>query len=245
MYKSASKPVISSFYRPKTPLHLNGRLNAQVESDIVGYQTMEITKEFTLLGVSFFSLTDNTQDVIAVNDFVSGEFAHGDQIQIPNATGSYDIAAWNSNLQKWCTERRGNPTTTESALMLEKGDGVWLKTKVAPLTITLKGRVLSDTTAEFDCARQYRLISLPVHEGISVNSPKLAWANLNHKDQIQVTNNSGSYDIAAWNANVQKWCTERRGNPTTTESTLTIPPYEAVWVVSVSADASCTYDSTK
>ena len=232
-------------------MHLNGRLNAQVESDIVGYTTVEVTKEYTLLGVSFFDLNDSTQDTIAINDFIAGDFAHGDQLQVPKATGtSYDIAIWNADEGKWCTSRRGQPTTTESPIILKKGDGVWLITPAVtttnPMQVILKGRALASTTATYDCAQQYRLVSLPIYDAVPVNSPSLTWANLKNGDQIQIPKATGSsYDIAVWNASLNKWCTSRRGQPTTTESALTFSPYAAAWVVSTGESASCVYNSAQ
>ena len=229
----------------------NGRLNAAVESDVVGYTTVEITKEYTLLGVSFFNLDDSTQDTIAINDFVTGDFTHGDQLQVPKETGSsYDIAIWNETEGKWCTSRRGQPTTTASTIEIKKGDGVWLLSKSAtettPVEIVLKGRALISATATYNCAQQYRLVSLPTYDSVPVNSTKLEWTNLQHGDQIQIPKSTGnSYDVAVWNSTLSKWCTSRRGQPTTTESTLAFSPYSAAWVVSTSDAASCTYDSTK
>ena len=230
-------------------MKLNGRLNAAVESDVVGYTTVEITKEYTLLGVSFFDLADNTQDTIAINDFVTGDFTHGDQLQVPNALNSYDVAIWNSTVGKWCTSRRGQPTTVESSIVLKKGDGIWFISKAAtattPVQIILKGRALTAATATYDCAQQYRLLSLPIYAPVSVNATSLTWTNLQHGDQIQIPNALNSYDVAVWNANLNKWCTSRRGSPTTVESPLTFDPYVAAWVVSTGDATTCTYDATK
>jgi hypothetical protein len=69
----------------------NGRLNAAVESDVVGYQTVEINKEWTLMGVNFVDLENATTDKIPVFSLMSGDFGVGDQIQIPRMNGA-DVA---------------------------------------------------------------------------------------------------------------------------------------------------------
>ena len=230
-----------------------GTATAAVQSDVVGYTTIEVTQKYTLLGVSFFDLADSTQDTIPVNDFISGDFADGDQIQVPKngSTSEYDRAAWNSELGKWCTIRFNKPSTTESSIVLKKGTGVWFvsfqATEQAPVKVTLKGRALLSATAEYDCAQKYSLVSLPIYEAVSVNATSLIWAGLQDGDQIQVPKNGSTteYDRAAWNSKLGKWCTIRFNKPSTTESPVMFKPYEAAWLVSTGTDASCIYDSTK
>lgn len=234
-------------------LFLNGRLNAAVESDVVGYSTVKITDKWTLLGVSFFGLSNSETDgdSIKINDFVSGDFSAGDEIHVKRGV-SYLFATWNETLGKWCDLGAfGAPSSTESSIVLEKGDGLWLKTPgvgetITELPITLSGRAVINTTATYNCASKYHLMSLPIHSDVSINDASLTWTGFSQGDQIQIPVGGGSYKFAGWNATLGKWCNLGAfGIPSNTESVETIPPYRSVWVVSASETASCSYDSTK
>ena len=248
------KPSYALFLCPPplltiTPFpHLNAPLSAAVESDTVGYTTIEITQDFALLGVSFMGLTPQSETTMPINEFLDGTFVEGDQIQVLNPeTQQYEIAAWNAELSLWCTSRRGSATTTPSPVVLTLGDAIWLKTSATtekPIEITAKGRVCT-AALEYKLGNRYQLLSFPAFESLAVNSPKLTWTGLKHGDQLQVLGPNGQYEIAAWNAELNLWTTSRRGNPTTTPSTLEIPGYSGAWFVSSGENAMCSFDITK
>ncbi|MEG2724952.1 MAG: hypothetical protein RR982_03775, partial [Kiritimatiellia bacterium] len=130
-------------------MHQNAPLNASaaVESPIVGYQTISLTQKFTLVGINFSPLT--AKDAPApclLNDVISGDFVHGDQIQIQNGNG-YKLAGWNSSLKKWCkTTADGIVSDIVSPLEITPGVGFWVVSKNAksdhPVQMKTCGQVL-------------------------------------------------------------------------------------------------------
>ena len=181
LHKSASKPVISSFYRGFTPLHLNGRLNAQVESDIVGYTTIEVTKEWTLMGVNFTGLDNPSTEEIPILSLISGNFSAGDQIQIPKINGA-DVTEWNPAIGKWCTISRGKVTEKEATYTIAAGQGFWLKSTTAsltsPLNVQISGKVYDGDSLTVALGQQYTIFSPISPTEIEVNSEELVWESL-------------------------------------------------------------------
>ena len=74
----------------ESPLHKNAPLSAAVESDVVGYTTVELTTKFTLVGINFSSL--DGADAVPVNEIISGNFSDGDELQIQSIKRG--LGAW-------------------------------------------------------------------------------------------------------------------------------------------------------
>ena len=222
---------------------------AEVSSAVIGMQEIEITSTWTLLGVSFFDMTDADAKTISIHDFLSGDFVAGDQIQVPNDAGAYKIAEWNETVGAWCARARGGVTDTLSTATLKSGDGIWLKkvdaSTASPKTITTFGRVILSPEVTVEFPNQYKLVSLPIFEEVEINSDKFTWSGLAHGDMVQVPNDAGAYTIAAWNETVGAWCVQTRRGITDTLSTLTVKPFVGAWLVSTSASATCTYKASK
>ena len=219
----------------------NGRLNAQVESDIVGYQTIEITSQWTLLGMNFVGLENDTTDEIPFLSMISGDFAHGDEIQVQNIGGGYSRAGWNSTVGKWCSFGRTGLSANESTLTIPAGTGFWLKSSAT--TIQIAGKVYTGEDISVVIGKQYKIFAPLVPEALPVNSDLLVWENFNHNDEIQIPNAGGGYSRARWNSTVGKWCTIGRTGVTSTPSDATIPSSASIWVISTNDSADVTVKS--
>jgi LysM repeat protein len=219
---------------------LSGRLNAQVESDIVGYTTVEVTKEWTLMGVNFTGLDNPSTEEIPILSLISGNFSAGDQIQIPKINGA-DVTEWNPAVGKWCTISRGKVTEKEATYTIAAGQGFWLKSTTAsltsPLNVQISGKVYDGDPLTVALGQQYTIFSPISPTEIEVNSEELVWESLSHGDQVQIPTANGA-EIAGWNSNLNKWCTISRNKVTTTPSTIKIKAGASVWVVSTNADAT-------
>jgi hypothetical protein len=215
-----------------------GTATAAVESDIVGYQTVTLTKKWNLLAVQFGELGVN-EDAVAVNSvFCNVEgLADKDQLQIPEGK-SYTIVEWNATTKKWCAY--GNPNA-ESDAVVTRGRGVWLQATGAsdanPVVLTVSGAIALNRDAD-DFSTGYTIVCPPAPlAGTSINTPAMVWDGLADKDQLQVPEGS-SYNIAEWNATTKKWCAYGNAN---LESTLTFPEGAACWLMTKSANASMTF----
>ena len=146
LHKSASKPVISSFYRGFTPLHLNGRLNAQVESDIVGYTTvtMEAGKWYQV-GSPFVALEEGT--TLKLNDVFTTGFGAGDTLQLySSVNSSYTTYRWNTYKNGWATNT--SPVATLADVTLPVGQAVFINKKVDG-DVILTGKVSAEEAVTF------------------------------------------------------------------------------------------------
>lgn len=221
-----------------------GVASAAVESDIVGYASRTIEPgQWTLIGVNFVDLEEGDVDNVPLFSMISGDFAHEDEIQIPQATGAgYDRARWNANVNAWCTVVRNKVTTTPSDLTLAAGSGFWLKTSATDLSIS--GKVYAGEDVTVTVGKQYKIFSAAIPQDVSINSDLLVWEGFAHNDEVQVPQATGAgYDRARWNADVNAWCTVVRNTVTTTPSTLTIDPCVSIWVVSTSDTSTVTTKS--
>jgi hypothetical protein len=140
--KSASKPVISSFYRPKTPLHLNGRLNAQVESDIVGYTTitMEAGKWY-MVATPFAALDDALLEGATLNQlYGNAGFATGDTLYVL-INGLFQPRYWIQGTTAETTGWSTRPTRlVEDPALVKPGQSVYIS-KGSAGDIVLAGAV--------------------------------------------------------------------------------------------------------
>lgn len=216
----------------------NGRLNAQVESDIVGYTTLTLTKQWNLLAIQFGDLATGSDSVDVNTIFSSIEgLSDKDQLQIPKGK-SYEVVEWNATTKKWCV--LDNPEV-ESTATVTRGRGVWLRvtggSEAKPAVITVAGSVALNRDAD-NFSTGYTIVCPPAPlTGESINHSSMMWDGLVDKDQLQVPKGS-SYSVAEWNATTGKWCV--LDNPEA-ESPLTFPEGAACWLMTKSNTASMTF----
>lgn len=211
-------------------LFLNVPLFAAVESDIVGYTTMNFTQKYNLVGVSFATL--GGEDEIPVNEFISGEFTEGDQLQIQSGTGGYNVLEWRNS--QWC----GYGSSVASDRVVKRGTGVWIVTKQAttdnPVTAMVSGAVKLDNGLEVAFGQKYVIAAPGIPIEVAVNSNIFSWTDLSDGDQLQIPNGTGGYNVLQWKDG--QWC----GYGSNIPSERTIPVQTAVWIVSTSATAKVT-----
>ena len=217
----------------ESPLHKNAPLSAAVESDVVGYTTIELTKKFTLVGINFSSL--NGDDALPIREAVSGEFGEGDQLQIQNEYGSYIVLEWKNG--QWYGLDSDTPATVE----VRRGTGVWIvsntASKESPVRAVVQGAVnLSDSlTTDFGNSFVIAAAGLPVDT--TPNSNLFKWEGVKDGDNLQIPNEYGSYTVLQWEAG--QWVGDN-----STPATAKIPKESAIWLISSSPDAKVIIDPT-
>ena len=162
LHKSASKPIISSFYRGLTPLHLNGRLNAQVESDIVGYTTVTAQPGFTLMALPFNDLASD--DGISIQNLVTGDIAANSTIQYWDGT-KLNVLTYRvrGGVGSWY---KGTATADKKFF---PGEGFWFNSKATEdITLTIAGRVEEDAGLAVN-KNDVALIGAAVPKTLSLN----------------------------------------------------------------------------
>ena len=197
LHKSASKPVISSFYCGFTPLHLNGRLNAQVESDIVGYTTitMEAGKWYQV-GAPFVALEDNAK--VSLKKTFNTGFSAGDTVYIfSEAAGTYaDVRTWGtaSTGETTWLNSRGKP----SDISLDAGAALFILKKTTE-DVVLAGKVSANEVVQFGSATSgsWAQIVLPYPEPTDLNA--MTWTGLQEGDELHVYDpDAGTYAITRY-----------------------------------------------
>lgn len=222
-------------------LFLNVPLFAAVESDIVGYTTVTTTTRFTLMAVSYLSLSGDGTDLIDPNEIFQGVegLQDNDLLEIPRANDvSYDFAYWSSALGKWCNEDLTTPTTFK----LTRGRGFWILARGAtastPVKMTLAGTV--NTHKNADALNQGFTIFSPAAplSDESVNHASLSWSGLKNNDLLEIPRDGVSYDFAYWSETLGKWCEDDLVTP----SSLKFKNGQACWVLSKQGNPVVTFD---
>ena len=109
----------------------NGRLNAQVESDIVGYTTITTVPGFNMLGCVFNGLDGNP---LPLNQIVTGDFQDNDAIQVYDAVKGYTSYSYWKDYGGWL-DGDFMPVVKPVA----KGTSVWLKVAKDGAKFTIPG----------------------------------------------------------------------------------------------------------
>lgn len=165
-------------------MKLNGRLNAAVESDVVGYTTFT-----TSAGMNLVSITFNGVDgkAASIHDILSGKFADGDRILFYNTTtGDYDSCYYWDEVYVGddCVGAGwGDGEQTKSTLTIAPGTAFWLKTKTAT-TVTVAGSVKVDAQT-LACEPGMNLVGLSFPVALDLNKD-LVSENLSDRDQVLI-----------------------------------------------------------
>lgn len=220
-------------------LILNGRLNAAVESEIVGYTTVTTNQKWNLMAVSYVALDATGVDAVDSNELFSDVtgLVDGDMIQIPNGSGGYNLAYWNSTKRQWCESDRETPCTWTA----ERGRGFWLYASQAsdstPVTVTAVGAVNLNKAAD-RLTTGFTIFSpaAPLGE-VSVNHAAITWRGLSDGDVLQIPNGTGGYNLAYWSVAKGMWCE----SDNTTPSAWTFRNGQACWVLSASSSPEVTF----
>ena len=195
---------------------------------------MELTASYTLLGTNFSGLNAEADDNIPISDVFTADLSNGDQLQIRNAGGGYDIYEWYDG--NWC--RYNSHGEVILSPMVIRGVAFWIVAQAAspkaPIKAHLKGSVKLADALSMSFGAQYSMISSGFPVEMEVNSPAFSWKNLNDADMLQIPNGTGGYSILEWRNN--QWCRYH----TSERSDEVIPKHSGIWVVSTNPEANVT-----
>ena len=184
--------------------------------NIVGYNTVNIHMQYTLLAVNFESVAGgeiSIQDALPVVEGMTqgGDDSTADNIQIMNAAGGYDIYylsngkagrnTYPETVGKWVSPSdKSVPTTAK----IKAGTAFWYVSPAASseksYNITIAGQVLAKAFDTKDITMSYTLVAspypcaIPLNGGVEVESPTLSGDD-STADNLQIMNEDGGYDI--------------------------------------------------
>ena len=183
-------------------------------SNIVGYNTVTINKEYTILGIPFTGTTGAAMSIQDAVPYCAGMTkgagsSVADSIQIMDNEGNYTVYFM-------CNGKVGKGT-------VDGGDGKWVKSGefaistatmpagtpfwyvsknyATPYTITVAGQVLSTDSSQTPLNVTYQLIAnpypcdLPLNNGVPYVEGMTKGAGSSVADSIQVMDNDGNYDV--------------------------------------------------
>jgi len=193
-----------------------GAAMAEVTSaNIVGYTTATLSQQWTILGVNFTAVDGSDLTIQNALPYVDGmtkgaNATVADQIQIQNASGTYDIYYMSngknakgqsvSGLEgKWAK----SGTTTATTDTVTPGTAFWYGRydATAPLTIKVAGGVSVIASYDKQINVAWKHIAnpyptdLPLNDGIPYVNGMTKGANATVADEIQIQNAAGTYDI--------------------------------------------------
>ena len=183
---------------------------------IVGYNTITIDKEYTLLTVNFDDVNGTALDIQKAFPYTTGmtkglTYAEGDNIQIMQSDGGYETyflsngrsgkggSSYDEGLDgKWSL--MGKNAVAERNLA--SGTTFWYLArggKTSPFTMTVSGAVSNSESETYTINKSYTLIGCPYPCDISINggievtggTKGLTYAEA---DNIQIMNDEGGYD---------------------------------------------------
>ena len=185
-----------------------------VASDnIVGYTTVTLTEQWTILGVNFTGIGGEAMSINEAVPYVEGmtkgdSTKSADQIQIQNGLGGY-TAYYMSNGNdakgkpvtglegKWSLGGKYAPSTDK----IPSGTAFWYcrKTFTEPLTLTVAGEVSKLASSDKEIKESWVHIAnpyptdLPLNDGIPFVEGMTKGDSTKSADQIQIQNGSGGY----------------------------------------------------
>ena len=159
-------------------LSFNAPLTAAVESDIVGYTTVEPGSSWTLLGINFASLTDTKYSI----QQIVGDFADGDEAQLWDGTRYTTVVYYTEAT----AGQAGfyNDDGTLSTLSVSPGSALWLKSSSVK-QVTLAGKVLVNAQSEpLEGNSGWSLFAARTPVATSVNA--FSFKGLSDGDEMQI-----------------------------------------------------------
>ena len=157
-----------------------------VQSGIVGYSTIDITKQYTLLTVNFDAVDGEALDIQAAFPYCEGmtkglSISDGDNIQIMTSDGGYETyflsnghygkggASYNEALDgKWSL--MGKNAVAERALA--SGTTFWYLSRsgaTTPFSMTVAGAVRNSESETYAINKSYTLIGSPYPCDVAIN----------------------------------------------------------------------------
>ena len=240
-------------------MKLNGRLNAAVESDVVGYQNIDIKPGFNMIAFNFQPLEGegvSIQDFVADKEALVAGYTMGtsDQIQVwdpqTKTFTTYFYRAYKANNPNKFTAGpawvKTSAATTPTTDTIECGTGVWFSrpTTATEGSITVSGKIGIDV-AVHTIDLGFNMISSAFPADMPLNDGPIDWQacgavagyTMGTSDQIQVwdaeTKSFTTYFYRAYKANNPNKFTAGpawvKTSAATTPTTDTIPTGVGFW----------------
>ena len=168
---------------------LNGRLNAAVESDVVGYSKVTMKPGYNMVGITYNGL--DGKDVPFTKAF-SGDFADEDMVMVYSPTGykSYVYAQGT-----WYDATDFHPLTDDDCLAV--GTTLWMVIPNREVEVTFTGSVKADDTIVAANSGATMLVN-PYPSAVALKDVSFG-RSLTDDDQIQVPKDGSSYDVYIYN----------------------------------------------
>ena len=209
-------------------LLFNAPLFAAVESDIVGYTTIEMQAgKWYLVGNPFAELTDAT--TVTINDLFNSGFSDGDTLSVLNPeNATYAVYYWSETIGKW-TPFKGLDIAAD--VSLAPGEAVYIH-KANAGEVCLKGKVVEqEVPFGSDVGNRWAQIVPMWPADRKLN--EISWTGLNDGDTLSILNvDSTTYAVYYWNKNLGKWAVFP--NLPVAADDVTLAPGQAVLVRKVS-----------
>lgn len=219
---------------------LCGRLNAQVQSDIVGYTTITLESgKWYQIGAPFMPLDKETTEY-TLNSVFSG-FGDGDKVLIYDPVVGYKTAYWrstaNDGVGGWCTTPKG-PTIATTLKLSSKGAAFISKVSAGSTDVTFSGKVSHEEIPFGDEDGDIWSMVTPVWpEEIRLSDLDFSNANTAEGDKLFVYDPVAGYKTGYWrptaNGGVGGWCTTPKGPTIAFDRTLGVG--QALFINKISA----------
>ena len=207
-------------------LSFNAPLTAAVESDIVGYTTIEMDAgKWYQVGTPFVDLETSGAEEVSVNAVFSTGFARGDRLNVLDDTGTFVPLYWNATANGWCDSTR--PNAALSTVTIAVGEAVYIQKGVAG-DVVVKGKVEALPVAfgsEQGNAWNQSVLMWPVATKLN----DIAWSNLERGDTLYILDDTTqNFTPYYWNPNANGWCTTTR--PTATLADVDVGIGKAMYI---------------
>ena len=191
--------------------HLNAPLSAAVESDTVGYTTIEMQAgKWYQIGTPFVALEDGVTPTL--NTVFTDGFSVGDSVRILDPSrGIFIPYYWNQAQNGWSESTR--PNAALASVELAIGEAVYIQ-KASAGVVTLKGKVEA-TQVEFGTeeGQSWNQVVLVWPQKTSLN--EIAWEGMGLGDTLYLLNDGADGQIFVpyyWNTRQNGWCDSTRPN---------------------------------
>ena len=217
----------------KPPPQKNAPLSAAVESDVVGYTTIELKGgEWYLIGNPFVGLTGGEVSTVEtpINELFTG-FEDEDTLYIlDDTTQTFSPYFWKSQKNGWSSSRFPNGELTERTI--STGQAVYIK-KAVDGSITFSGKV-SAIKVEFGSQNPESWSQKVVVWPAEVNLNDLKWSGMQAGDTIYTFDDeTHSFVPYYWNEKAAGWSANRF--PTAPLATALVKPGKALYINKTSA----------
>ena len=182
----------------------NGRLNAAVESDIVGYTTISMEAgKWYILGNPFSALDGAT--TYRLNEAFGGQgFASGDVLYVLQESGTFIPHYWNVSKNGWSTHK---VLWKENTTDFSASTAVYLH-KASAGELTFSGKVSFDAVdVGAEAGNVWSLTSFVCPEAKTLS--QYSWTGFSANDLLYTMDKEGVFTPHYWNTSKNGWSTHK------------------------------------